>query len=43
MNFLAGPCRCDLTERDFSDCAIPHSYLYKRDLSGSKTNLIYYF
>ncbi len=34
VNLLAGPYRCDLTERDFSDCAIPYAYFYKRDLSG---------
>jgi uncharacterized protein YjbI with pentapeptide repeats len=31
---MAGPVRCDLTNRDFSNCSIPHAYLYKRDLSG---------
>ncbi len=34
VNLLAGPLRCDLTYRDFSDCAIPDAYFYKRDLSG---------
>jgi WD40 repeat protein len=34
INLLSGPSRCDITNRDFSDCAIPYSYLYKRDLSG---------
>jgi hypothetical protein len=34
VNLLAGSYRCDLTERDFSDCAIPYAYFYKRDLSG---------
>jgi WD40 repeat protein len=34
MNLLAGPLRCDLTYRDFSDCAIPNAYFYQRDLSG---------
>jgi uncharacterized protein YjbI with pentapeptide repeats len=34
VNLLAGPLRCDLTCRDFSDCAIPKTYFYKRDLSG---------
>ncbi len=34
VNLLAGPYRCDLTERDFSDCVIPKAYFYKRDLSG---------
>ncbi len=33
LNLLAGPARCDLTNRDFSSCAIPYAYLYKRDLS----------
>ncbi len=36
VNLLAGPIRCDLTYRDFSDCAIPFAYFYKRDLSGCK-------
>ncbi len=31
---LAGPARCDLTNRDYSHCAIPNAYLYKRNLSG---------
>jgi hypothetical protein len=34
VNLLAGPYTCDLKERDFSDCAIPYAYFYKRDLSG---------
>ncbi len=34
LNLLSGPARCDLTDRDFSSCAIPNAYLYKRDLSG---------
>jgi uncharacterized protein YjbI with pentapeptide repeats len=34
LNLLSGPARCDLTNRDFSSCAIPNAYLYKRDLSG---------
>ncbi len=34
LNLLLGPAKCDLKERDFSYCAIPYSYLYKRDLSG---------
>jgi uncharacterized protein YjbI with pentapeptide repeats len=34
VNLLAGPYRCDLTYRDFSDCAIPYAYFYKRDLTG---------
>ncbi len=36
VNLLAGSYRCDLTYRDFSDCAIPHAYFYKRDLTGCK-------
>ncbi len=31
---MAGSAQCDLTYRDFSGCAIPHAYFYKRDLSG---------
>ncbi len=34
LNLLSGPARCDLTNRDFSRCAIHNAYLYKRDLSG---------
>ncbi len=33
LNLMSGPARCDLTNRDFSSCAIPNAYLYKRDLS----------
>jgi uncharacterized protein YjbI with pentapeptide repeats len=33
LNLLSGPARCGLTNRDFSSCAIPNAYLYKRDLS----------
>jgi uncharacterized protein YjbI with pentapeptide repeats len=33
LNLLSGPARCDLTNRDFSNCAIPNAYLYKRDFS----------
>ncbi len=36
MNLIARLPRIDLTDRDFSDCAMPHAYLYKRDLTGSK-------
>jgi hypothetical protein len=36
LNQLAALPWIDLTERDFSDCAMPHAYLYKRDLTGSK-------
>ncbi len=36
MNLLAALPRIDLTDRDFSDCVMPHTYLYKRDLTGSK-------
>ncbi len=34
LNLLSFPTRCDLTNRDFSRCAIPNAYLYKRDLSS---------
>ena len=40
MNLLAGPPHCDLTERDFSDCAILNAYFYKRDISKSKNNYV---
>jgi hypothetical protein len=43
INLLSALPRCDLTHRDFSDCAIPYAYLYKRDLTGSKHLLFYYF
>jgi hypothetical protein len=36
MNLLAALPRIDLTDRDFSDCAMLHPYFYKRDLTGSK-------
>jgi hypothetical protein len=36
INLLAALPRIDLTDRDFSDCAMPHAYLYKRNLTGSK-------
>jgi hypothetical protein len=36
INLIAALPWIDLTDRDFSDCAIPHAYLYKRDLTGSK-------
>ncbi len=35
MNLLAALPWIDLTDRDFFDCAMPHAYLYKRDLTGS--------
>jgi hypothetical protein len=35
MNLIAALPWIDLTYRDFSDCAMPHAYLYKRDLTGS--------
>ncbi len=35
MNLIAALPRIDLTDRDFSDCVMPHAYLYKRDLTGS--------
>jgi hypothetical protein len=38
MNLIAALPRIDLTDRDFSDCAMPHVYLYKRDLTGSKNS-----
>jgi uncharacterized protein YjbI with pentapeptide repeats len=34
LNLLSGPARCNLTNRDFSGCAIPYAYLYKRDFQG---------
>jgi hypothetical protein len=36
MSLLAALPRIDLTDRDFSECAMPHAYLYRRDLTGSK-------
>ncbi len=36
MNLIAALPWIDLTDRDFSDCVMPHAYLYKRDLTGSK-------
>jgi hypothetical protein len=36
MNLIAALPWIDLTDRDFSDCAMPYTYLYKRDLTGSK-------
>jgi hypothetical protein len=36
LNLIAALPRIDLTERDFSDCVMPHAYLYKRDLTESK-------
>jgi hypothetical protein len=35
MNLIAALPWVDLTDRDFSDCVMPHAYLYKRDLTGS--------
>jgi uncharacterized protein YjbI with pentapeptide repeats len=35
INLLAGTYSCDLTNRDFSHCAIPYAYFYNRDLSRS--------
>ncbi len=43
VNLLAGPIKCDLTYRDFSYCAIPYAYFYKRDLSGCKIVLVLNF
>jgi hypothetical protein len=40
MNLIAALPWIDLTDRDFSDCVMPHAYLYRRDLTGSK-NLIF--
>ncbi len=34
VNLLAGCALSDLTNRDFSNCAIPFAYFYKCDLSG---------
>jgi hypothetical protein len=36
MNLIAALPWIDLTDRNFSDCVMPHTYLYKRDLTGSK-------
>ncbi len=36
MNLLAALPWIDLTDRDFSECAMPYAYLYRRDLTGSK-------
>ncbi len=36
MNLIAALPWVDLTDRDFSDCAMPYAYLYKRDLTGCK-------
>jgi uncharacterized protein YjbI with pentapeptide repeats len=33
VNLLAGPFTWDLKNKDFSDCAVPHAYLYKRNLT----------
>jgi uncharacterized protein YjbI with pentapeptide repeats len=38
MNLLAASPKCDLTQRNLSGCAIPHTYFYKCDLSGSNFN-----
>jgi hypothetical protein len=46
INLIAALPWIDLTYRDFSECAMPHAYLYKRDLTGSKNlrlGFIYYF
>jgi hypothetical protein len=40
INLIAALPRIDLKDRDFSDCVMPHTYLYRRDLTGSK-NLIF--
>jgi hypothetical protein len=36
INLIAALPWIDLTDRDFSECAMPYAYLYKRDLKGSK-------
>ncbi len=36
INLIAALPWIDLTDRDFSECAMPHAYLYRRDLTGSK-------
>jgi hypothetical protein len=36
MNLIAALPWIDLTDRDFSECAMPYAYLYRRDLTGSK-------
>jgi hypothetical protein len=36
MNLLTVLPYINLTDRDFSDCVMPHAYLYKRDITGSK-------
>ncbi len=36
MNLIAALPWIDLADRDFSDCVMPHAYLYRRDLTGSK-------
>jgi hypothetical protein len=36
MNLLVALPRIDLTDRDFSECAMPHAYIYRCDLTGSK-------
>ncbi len=48
MNLLAALPWIDLTDRDFSDCVMPHAYLYRRDLTGSNNLrgvvlIIYFF
>ncbi len=52
MNLIAALPWIDLTDRDFSDCVMPHAYLYRRDLTGSKNSrwsqglvciIIYYY
>ncbi len=34
LNLLSGTATCNLTNRDFSGCAIPYAYLCKRDFQG---------
>ncbi len=35
MNLIAALPQIDLTDRDFSDCVMPCTYFYKRNLTGS--------
>ncbi len=41
-NLMAALPRCDLKNRDFSECSISYAYFYKRDLSGSKEKIYIY-
>jgi uncharacterized protein YjbI with pentapeptide repeats len=42
MSLLASTPHSDLTCRDFSECAIPHSYICRKNLSKSKLIIIIY-